>query len=462
MRLPWTEAFRSTAFRIAGLYSVLFVASLIGLLSVIYWKSTTEFEGDLREKIGAETAALLAIHQREGLDALVRVIAQRDRHDYFYGLQRSTGERLVNDLGAAPLTQGWYQLEVAQKPDDEKADTITVKVLGTPLADAAILAVGASDEGVEDLQEIILYTSSWVVGLTAILALTGGLMIYRSSMRRVDTIARSSRDMMVGDLTLRLPLKGTGDEFDRLSGSINQMLGRIEELMATMKQVTSDIAHDLRTPLGRLRQKLELAREGEATIEGCQVAFEQAISETDGILQTFDALLRIGKIDAGGAALRFADVDMSDLVARVSESYRAVIEDNSQTITTEIESAINVSGDRELLTQMLVNLIENAIRHSSGAQVTLRLFRSADTACLTVADNGAGVPPEEMSKILRPFYRLEQSRSSDGSGLGLALVDAIARLHKVRLQLSDNCPGLKVLLVFPRFIKGEHGPLRPP
>ena len=205
MHPRWREAYRSSAFRIAGLYSVLFVASLIALLSVIYLKSTLEFENDLRERVRAETDALLAIHRKDGIDGLVRAIAQRDRHDYFFSLENAAGDRLVSDLGTERLAEGWYTVEVPPAAQSLQTDTTTVRVLGTLLSDRARLGVGASNEEAEDLQEIIFYTSLWVVGLTAILALTGGLMIYRASMRRVDTIALSSQEIMTGGLAHRLP-----------------------------------------------------------------------------------------------------------------------------------------------------------------------------------------------------------------------------------------------------------------
>jgi signal transduction histidine kinase len=451
MRPPLTEVLRSSAFRIAGLYSILFVASLVALLSMIYWKSTSEFMDDLRKKIKGETAILLTVHRDEGLDGLVRAIKRRAPSDYFYALQDGAGTRLAGDLGTVRMAPGWYQIEAFEDLGDQQVgETTTVQMLGTRLGDGGILAVGASSEGIDDLREIILYASSWVVGLTAVLALLGGLIIYRTSMRRVDLITRSSRDIMTGDLTHRLPLNGSGDELDRLSDSINRMLARIEQLLAGMKQVTSDIAHDLRTPLGRLRQKLELARESGLSEAECRAVFEHAITETDGILETFDALLRIGKIEAGATARPLGEVDLSEMVGRLSESYRPVIEDNAQVLASSIEPGISVTGDRELLTQMLVNLIENAVRHChSGTQISLGLSHDADAVRLTVADNGCGVPAEELPNILRPFYRLEQSRSSNGSGLGLALVNAIARLHDIRIELGDNGPGLKASLAFP-------------
>ena len=178
--------------------------------------------------------------------------------------------------------------------------------------------------------------------------------------------------------------------------------------------------------------------------------FEQAIAETDSILETFDALLRISKIEAGAATRRFAEVDLSEMVTRLSESYRPVIEDNAQSLTTSIETGIRVTGDHNLLTQMLVNLVENAVRHCGpGTRISLSLCCNGEAVWLTVADDGEGVPLEELPKIVRPFYRLERSRSSNGSGLGLALVNAVARLHGIGLELRDNAPGLKATLTFP-------------
>lgn len=455
MRHGIRELLRSSAFRIAGVYSLLFVLSLVVVLAAIYRNATNEFKEELHEKIEAETKSLLADLPAPGTVDLLRQIGQRRGNDFSYGIENAAHQRVGGNLDAAPLRVGWYETEFFETPKDRQAGEPTVAiVLGTPLADGGLLAVAASDEGADDLRRIILVTSSWVVGLTALLALAGGLVIYRTSMRRVDVIVRSSRDIMTGDLSHRLPLQGSGDEVDLLSAGINEMIERIEQLMGTMKQVTSDISHDLRTPLGRLRQNLEVAREHEETVEGCRAAFGRAIAETDCILETFDALLRIGKIESGGPVKRFADVDLSDLVSQLGEGYRPVAEDNGQTIETVIEPAIHTIGDRELLIQMLVNLVENAIRHCpAGTRIALSLTSTADAIRLAVTDDGSGVATEELAKILRPFYRLEQSRSSSGSGLGLALVNAIARLHRITLELADNRPGLSVSLTFPAVAK---------
>jgi signal transduction histidine kinase len=452
MPTQFRSLLRSSAFRIAAIYSLLFVLSLIVLLALIYLKTSNEIKAELREKIEVETKLLLAIYSSQGAESLAREVTERSRNDLFYGIENAAHQRVGGNLEDGQLRAGWYETEVFETPEDRRiGEKTTAIVLGTPLAGDGLLAIGASDDGADDLREIILTNAIWVVSLTALLALAGGLVIHRTSMRRVDIIARSSRDIMGGDLAHRLPVQGSGDEVDLLSESINQMLERIEQLMGSMKQVTSDIAHDLRTPLGRLRQNLEIARETEDTVDGCRLAFGRAITETDSILGTFDALLRIGKIESGGPAKRFTDVDLSDLVAQVSEGYRPVAEDSGQAIETSIEPGIHTVGDRELLMQMLVNLVENAIRHcQAGTRISLSLTGTPSAIRLSVGDNGPGVAPEELTKILRPFYRLEQSRSSDGSGLGLALVSAIARLHGIALELADNRPGLKVLLGFRR------------
>jgi signal transduction histidine kinase len=450
MRPPLKELFRSTAFRIARIYSLLFVLALVVLLFVIYWNATAKFEQELRDQIVEETNELVALHRDKGTGELIRLLAQKVQKTRFYGLDDRSGTRLAGNYRDAAIKMGWYRIKIFEDLDNKKSgDTTPVILLGTLLSDGARLAVGISYQGTDDLADVILKASIWTLGLTGLLALMGGLIIYRASTRRVDMITQSSRDIMDGNLAHRLPLQGSGDELDRLSESINKMLERIEQLMGTMKQVTSDIAHDLRTPLSRLRQNLESARDSADTVGCSRTAFDKAISETDGILQTFNALLSIGQIEAGGAVKRFTDIDLSDLVARLAEGYRPVAEDHSQVLETEIEPGVHVRGNPELISQMIVNLIENALNHcAAGTRIVLGL-KSASPAQLTVSDNGKGVAPEELRKILRPFYRLEQSRSSGGSGLGLALVNAIARLHGVHLDLADNRPGLKIVLTFP-------------
>jgi len=269
-------------------------------------------------------------------------------------------------------------------------------------------------------------------------------------LRRVDAIERTGREIMEGNLTRRLPVRGTGDEFDRLSEGLNAMLERIQSLMEGVKQVSNDIAHDMRTPLARLRQRLEAARLPGKTADEQAASIDGAIADTDGLLRTFSALLRIAQIESGSRRAGFAEVDLSALFAAMVETYAAVAEDRGQHVSGTIAPGLAMRGDRELLTQVLANLIENALTHSpAGAQVTLTLERIDGRIVGCVADNGPGIPPAQREKAFRRFYRLDTSRTTPGSGLGLSLVAAISALHGIEITLGDNAPGLRVTLHFP-------------
>ena len=244
-------------------------------------------------------------------------------------------------------------------------------------------------------------------------------------------------------------MTGSGDEIDRLAESLNRMLGRIEELMDKLRHVTSDIAHDHRTPLGRLRQRLEAARIKQRSPAAYEEVIDASITDTDTLLRTFDAMLRIAEIEAGAARARFAAVDLSAIAENVGEVFLPVAEDHGQRLMAEVAPGVGVHGDRELITQMLVNLIENSLHHApQGTLVPIGLEKQGDFPILVVADSGQGIPIEERERVLRRFYRLDGSRSSPGSGLGLSLVAAIAKLHGAELTLDDNNPGLRVSVRF--------------
>jgi signal transduction histidine kinase len=281
------------------------------------------------------------------------------------------------------------------------------------------------------------------------LALVGGAVFSRAALRRIETINRTFLEVAEGNFSRRVPTRGTRDELDRLAVNINQMLERIEHLLDNLQQVTNDIAHDLRTPLGHLRQGLEGARLKGVSVEEYQTAIDHAIEEVDTILETFAALLRIAQVESRSRRDRFTDVDLSEVSNRVIDAYESVVEDAGQTLTWSIANGIEVRGDKNLLAQLLANLIENASRHCPTG-TPIRVSLGSDPApVLEVADNGPGIPADMREAVLRRFVRLEQSRTSPGSGLGLAVVKAIADLHDARLKLDDNGPGLRVTLTFP-------------
>jgi signal transduction histidine kinase len=262
-------------------------------------------------------------------------------------------------------------------------------------------------------------------------------------------VSRTTHAIVEGDLSNRVPLRGSGDEFDELAGGVNAMLDRIEDLMRSMRQVSNDIAHDLRTPLTRLRQRLEHAHRRNDP-EELHDALSNSIEQVDSILETFSALLRIAQIEAGGLASPPAPVNVSRLLAGIVDDFAPAAEDHGQRIVAKIDSGLTLSADRELLTQMVVNLVDNAIRHSPpGTEISIQAKQLEESFELAVADNGPGIPAHERENVLRPFYRLEASRTTEGSGLGLSLVAAIAKRHHAKLSLIDNAPGLRVAVLFP-------------
>jgi signal transduction histidine kinase len=253
---------------------------------------------------------------------------------------------------------------------------------------------------------------------------------------------------MDGDLGRRIPLRGADDEFDHLAGSLNAMLDRIQALMKDLEQVSNDIAHDLRTPLARLRQKLEVAQDA-ATADAMRAALADSIADVDGILDTFAAILRIAQIGSGSRKANFARIDFSELLDGLVETYRVVAETKGQTLSDAIRRDLFVEGDRELLTQMVANLLENAINHTPpGVAIALEASRTTDGVRIVVADRGAGIPAAYRQKVFERFFRLEPSRSAHGNGLGLSLVAAIAELHGATVTLEDNHPGLRAVIAF--------------
>jgi signal transduction histidine kinase len=333
-------------------------------------------------------------------------------------------------------------------PADEN-DPFLVEV--TELPDGGKLVVGADTHPREELLEWIVAAFSWAGGAAILVALAGGLVLGLSMSRRVEAMNDAAVRIIGGDLGERLAVRGTGDEFDRLAIQLNRMLDRIQALMEGLRQVSNDIAHDLRTPLSRLRQHLERTHDRSATLDEYQDAVERAIGETDAILATFAALLRIAQIEAGGRRQGFATVDLSELAQRIGEAYGPVAEEQGRLLHSWIDPGVIVRGDGELLTQLLSNLIENVLCHTpAGTPVELKVHPRGNQAVMAVADRGPGVPAGDRARILKRFVRLDGSRSTPGSGLGLSLVAAVAELHGARLRLEDHQPGLCVELEFPQ------------
>jgi signal transduction histidine kinase len=326
----------------------------------------------------------------------------------------------------------------------------TVRANGYRLDNGDYLLIGQDTDTLNDMTALIVRSFGLGLIVTLVLAVLGGAVIGRSVLKRIELISGTTRAIVEGDLSQRVSLRGSGDEFDELATGVNAMLDRIEDLMRSMRQVSNDIAHDLRTPLTRLRQKLEHAHRRGSTPEELHEALAGSIAQVDSILETFGALLRIAQIEAGGRASPPAPVNVSKLLAGIVEDFSPAAEDHGQRLVADVETGRTLSADRELLTQMIVNLVDNAIRHSPpGTTICVQGKAIGDDFELAVADTGPGIPAHEREKVLRPFYRLEASRTTEGNGLGLSLVAAIAKRHHATLSLNDNTPGLRVAVLFP-------------
>jgi signal transduction histidine kinase len=324
-------------------------------------------------------------------------------------------------------------------------------VFRQPLSPDLWLVVGDDVGRLRQLGDDFLRVFSIGLLLALTLAAGGGAAVSLTFLKRIDSITRTAEAIIEGDIGQRISLRGSGDDLDRLANTLNRMLDRIGLLMETLRHVSTDIAHDLRTPLSHLRHALDDARERASDIGEYKAAVERAVNETDAILETFSAILRIAQIESGSRRAGFRRINLSGIVSDVAQTFAPTAEEQGHALVPEIEKDLQIVGDRELITQLTANLIDNAIRHTpSGAKIWLRLSTKNDAVFLEVCDNGIGVPPSERDKIFNRFYRGEASRTTPGNGLGLSLVSAVASLHWATIAVLDNEPGLKVQVEFPR------------
>jgi signal transduction histidine kinase len=440
---------RTSSFRLTLIYAALSGFSALILLGVIYWATGEYISSSLDAAVDSDITELEDILRGGGIEALASQVKERLRQmphgPVYYLLQDPNGKIIAGNLPPFHGGEGRFDLKVPRTD----GPSVPVHAHGITLTGREYLMVGADALPRREMQKLILRVFELSSGITLVLALAGGALMSGGLLRRIETISRTARDIMAGDFSRRIPIRGDGDEFDHLALSLNAMLARNEAAMESVRQVSNDIAHDLRTPLTRLRQRLELAQRRARSVEEWRLAAERCLSDMDAILETFGGLLRIAQIESGMPACRFAKVDLSELLRTLIEVYQPMAEEKEQPFTADIASGLTVWGDRELLTQMIANVIENAMRHSPrGASIGLAASESQSTTAVAISDNGPGIPAEERIRVFQRFYRLESSRSTPGSGLGLSLVEAIAALHRMGVELTDNGPGLRVTLQF--------------
>jgi signal transduction histidine kinase len=451
MRLP--DRFRTISFRLSVGYGLMFGLSALLIMGVTYVAASTQMQSIVRASIAEDLELFVQAFREGGVPALREEVEERvdsAAADRFFLLLGPDGERLGGNLPVEAWRAGASAEPMARSPVDPPAEEAgqTLYADGVELGAYRVMA-GRRSDILEEIRAILL--SAILTGgvMTVMLALVGGIVVGLGPSRRVDAIAATTRSIVEGRLDLRLPVSGRGDELDRLATDINVMLARIETLVESLRQVSADIAHDLRTPLARLRQGLEgIGRSTDRT--DLERAVAGAVAESDAIIETFNALLRIAQIDAGARKARFQTVDLTELTERVADAYGEVAVDAGHQLTARIEPGLTAVGDADLLTQALVNLVENAITHvPAPGRIALAARRGAQGPVIEVADNGPGVPAEERDKIFRRLYRLDRSRTTPGHGLGLALVSSIAELHEARVVVDDGHPGLVMRLLLP-------------
>lgn len=452
MRLP--RLFSTTSFRLAALYALIFAVSAAIVGVFVYTNVKAALDHQERVRIQSDALALKGEYESGGMPDLMTAIHQRLQNQSAgaldYSLFHGNGTRIFGHLPRAPLSEGWKHLRGPPDGDEPPGELEQLLTYRLRLAPDLWLVVGDDIGLIRSVNGEFLRV--FVVGLVFALALAvgGGILVSATFLQRIDSITRTAEAIIGGDIARRVNLNGSGDDLDRLAATLNRMLDRIQALMESLRHVSTAIAHDLRTPLGHLRQALDEAREHAADTEDYRIAVTRAIAKTDSILETFAAILRIAQIESGSRRADFRTIDLSAIVASGAQSFAPAAEEQSHALVAHVDPGVKVEGDRELITQLLANLLDNAIRHTpDGTRIDVRLRANGHAPVLEVADNGPGVPVHERQKILDRFYRGEASRSTPGSGLGLSLVAAVAGLHGASIYLGDNGPGLIVAVAFP-------------
>lgn len=446
---------RNATSRVIAAHLALVALSAALVLGFVYWQAGGVIDAETRRVVEAEARGLADEYAQGGAPALVRAIdrrlAQPGRGDAVYLLTAPVGLRLAGNLADWPPTlapgAGWTTLEL-YRLDGNRPTTISALSLRLPLGER--LLVGRDVAARAAFDRTLFRALGWGLAAMAAVTVATGWLLSRLVLRRIDGVAEAARRIMAGALDERAPVRGTGDEFDRLSGVLNAMLDRIAALVGDLRMVTDSLAHDIRSPLGRLTRHLEAAL-AEPADEARRGHIERALGEAGTVLATSSALLEISRIEAGIGAEQFGPVDLAAVARDIAELYEAAAEEAGVRLSCTAEPA-TVRGHAQLLAQAAANLVDNALKHAAaGGAIAVAAGPGPDGApVLTVADRGPGVPEAERARVLGRFVRLDPSRGGEGAGLGLALVAAVARLHGARLDLADNAPGLAVTLRFGR------------
>jgi signal transduction histidine kinase len=438
-------------------YVALFGVSVLALFYLIYWSTLGYLERQTNETIQVEINGLLEQYERRGASGLADVIAERVRKDdenrSIYLLADAIGRPLAGNLPYLPqqldaLTGQWLDITIPGAGG----------TTGTPVRAGLIrvgpglrLLVGRDIRELAQIRQLFTRASFYGLTLTMALAIAGGVLMAFSARRRLAELNRTTRQIIAGNLSRRAPIRGSGDEHDELAANINAMLDQIQGLLEGMRHVGDSVAHDLRGPLTRLRNRLETLA---TTDQPRREDLLECVEQVQHVLETFNALLRIARVESGAHRSAFAALDLERIVRDVCELYQAAADERQIDLVCTVRAPVEVFGDRELLAQALTNLLDNAVKYTpTGGRIVVTLERTEDVARIRVADTGPGVPLADRDRVLQRFTRLDQARSQPGNGLGLALVNAVTTQHHGRLSLGDNSPGLVVTIEIPALLR---------
>jgi signal transduction histidine kinase len=458
--LPQIRIFKAESFRLAALFALVFLTLTAVLIGTVLWIVAGAARETLIAANESDISTVINGLRAEGVAEAIEVVQQRLgtpatgpalRHHFlpetYMVIQDASGKVLAGNLPVVACGRGMFMLARPWPTGHHHPQMLLGRCAA--LTDSITLYVGRDTAAMYFTRERILHAFAWVALGTCVFSILGGLFLGRRFMAQVDAITQTCERVISGKLNERIPLRGRGDEWDRLARAINEMLDKISALLENLQQVSSDVAHDLRTPLTRLRHRLEAAREKATGVADYSAAISHAIEDTDQLLAMFSALLRISQIEAGTRVQTFAPVAISGLLERLYQLFLPVAEDCGHPLARDLQAGLSIRGDEELLTQLFSNLIENALRHTpAGTHIRLSLAAASDGIAASVSDDGPGVPPEDRDKVTRRFYRGSTSRTAEGHGLGLSLVAAIAQLHSATLVLADAEPGLCVVVAF--------------
>jgi len=450
---------RTTAFKLTLVYLTVFALFAAFLLAYFAWNTRRLITEQITQTVDAEITGLAEQYRQGGIRRLVFVVDARSRRpgSSLYLVTTRAGEGLAGNVGSLATgileTSGWTETAYRRLDDPDGAEHhALVRVFQLPAGFR--LLVGRDLEERERLHDIVLAAGRWSLAIVIVLGVAGGFFVTRRVLKRVDAMTETTRKIMDGDLAGRLPIAGTGDELDRLASNLNAMLERIEALMRGLKEVSDNIAHDLKTPLTRLRNRCEEALRVAEDESQYRAALESTIEESEALIRTFNALLMIARAESGQARDGMAEIDAAEIARGVGELYEPLADDKGIHLKVEAPTAAPLHGNRELISQALANLVDNAIKYGgingADAEIIVTARGEGDRILLAVADSGSGIPAADRGRVVERFVRLEESRSQPGSGLGLSLASAVARLHGGELKLEDNYPGLKTVISLPR------------